>query len=87
MAIIALALLTAGACSCAYKPRAPEPALDISVYVYNAEQSMVRQTPTFINAQGHNMEASDLLIFDFGLIPLSDLQKIQEKIERCEVWR
>ena len=82
---MAIPLLLAGACSCAYRPSATEPKVHLDVYLFSASESSGKAV--FINGQERRIDTLEPSIHDFLLIPFSDLQRLQEKHQRCEVWR
>ena len=82
---MAILLLLAGACSCAYRPSAPEPQVQLVVYLFSASESSGKAV--FINGQERRVDTLEPSIHEFLLIPFSDLQRLQEKNQRCEVWR
>lgn len=82
---MAIPLFLAGACSCAYRPSAPEPQVQLDVYLFSASESSGKAV--FINGQERRIDTLEPAIHDFLLIPFADLQRLQEKHQRCEVWR
>ncbi len=86
-AAAAILLLVAGSCSCALKSGAPEPFLRPDVYVYDLEQSLKTGRCIFINEQERRVDTLEPSIHDFALIPFLDFERMQEKNQRCDLWR
>lgn len=86
-ATAAILLLIAGSCSCAHKPGAAEPSIRPDVYVYDLEQSLKTGRCVFINEQERRVDTLEPSIHDFALIPFLDFERMQEKNQRCELWR
>jgi len=84
MAVLALIL---GTCSCVTRPSAPEPELDFDIHLYDHEEAMKTGRCVFINSEGKRIDTDEPTIHEMALVPSSNIRKMEDKFNRCEVWK
>lgn len=60
-----------------------EPVWKPRVYLFSAVDGRCR----FVRGKTDKIECDDPLIHDMALVPLEDIEKLEDKHQRCEVWR
>lgn len=83
----ALALILGTTCSCALRPSEPEPKLDFDVHFYDHEEAIKTGRCVFINSLDQRIDTDEPTIHEMALVPFKDIRKMEEKFNRCEVWR
>ena len=85
--LLALSILLLSLISCVSK-RGIEPKLYLDLYGYDFEESTKTGRVLFVSAdKKKRIDTDEPTIHEMLLLPATDIQKMQDKIDRCEVWR
>lgn len=84
--LLALSILLLSLISCVSK-RGIEPKIHLDLYAYDYEQSIKTGRVLFVNDSKQRIDSDEPVIHDMVLHLATDIEKIQQKFDQCEVWK